>query len=222
MNNDLILLQKNTLCKRVPSVNLFTAGRRLLQRSTLLISSHVAELCTRRDREPPSRKPNAGDSTPTVLLLGYIERYGFLTGISILIHNFWRYTRMASMLFQRKQVLPLILILILVLGAQATLIAASRVPREKSQLQGRHSASLTSMPGASGCTSDPNNPGGRCPNPWRFLEGMCSFETMFICSFFPLNAPWSSGAQTWRVRTLWVPWSIFYLFLCSCFCSACM
>ncbi|KAK8446729.1 hypothetical protein SEVIR_9G533750v4 [Setaria viridis] len=72
---------------------------------------------------------------------------------------------MSSMLFQRKQALPLILILILVLGAQATPIAASRVPREKPQPQGRNSASLTSMPGASGCTFDPNNPGGRCPNP---------------------------------------------------------
>jgi hypothetical protein len=38
------------------------------------------------------------------------------------------------MLFQRKQVLPLILILTLVLGAQATLIAASRVPTSEREI----------------------------------------------------------------------------------------
>ncbi|KAJ1298657.1 hypothetical protein BS78_01G470400 [Paspalum vaginatum] len=64
-------------------------------------------------------------------------------------------------MFQRKRLL-LVLILILALGAQATTIAASRVLRP----QGRSSASLAaSMPGASGCTFDPNNNGGRCPHP---------------------------------------------------------
>ncbi|KAJ1295440.1 hypothetical protein BS78_01G224200 [Paspalum vaginatum] len=63
--------------------------------------------------------------------------------------------------FQRKHVL-LVLILILAVGAQATTIVASRVLRP----QGGSSASLTaSKPGASGCTFDPNNPGGRCPHP---------------------------------------------------------
>ncbi|CAL4912724.1 unnamed protein product [Urochloa decumbens] len=72
---------------------------------------------------------------------------------------------MQSMLFQRKQALPLILILILVLGAQVITIAASRALKENSRPQGGSSTSLTSMPGASGCTFDPNNPGGICPNP---------------------------------------------------------
>ncbi|OEL29587.1 hypothetical protein BAE44_0009397 [Dichanthelium oligosanthes] len=71
---------------------------------------------------------------------------------------------MSYMLFQRKQALPLVLILILVLGAQATTIAASRVLKEKSRPQAGSSASLTSsMPGASGCTFNPNNPGATCP-----------------------------------------------------------
>jgi len=176
-----------SFCELVP------ASRRLLQRSTFANIPHAR---TVERVETVSLKETKRGVLSTC---SYIA----LPTVSFEAH-FWYYktsedTRMSSMLYQRKQALPLILILILVLSAQATTIAAFRVLREKSRPQAGGSASLTSsMPGASGCTFDPNNPGGRCPHPWRFLQGMYSFDTMFFYSFFPIQCSFgcSSGAQT--------------------------
>lgn len=104
-------------------------------------------------------------------------------------------------MFQRNQVLPLVLIICLALAAQATTIAAFRVLREKSQPQRGSSVSLTSsMPGASGCTFDPNNPGGRCPRPWESSDMHCSYWLFFYSFFHWFNVSfctlvWSSD---WR------------------------
>jgi len=127
-------------------------------------------------------------------------------------------TRMSSMLYQRKQALPLILILILVPSAQATTIAAFRVLREKSRPQAGGSASLTSsMPGASGCTFDPNNPGGRCPHPWRLLKA-CTALIQCYFIHFPIQYSFgcSSGEQTEGDAYL-ASQSIFYLFCAAVF-----
>uniref|UniRef100_J3LKB2 Uncharacterized protein n=1 Tax=Oryza brachyantha TaxID=4533 RepID=J3LKB2_ORYBR len=67
---------------------------------------------------------------------------------------------------RRQQVLPLALVFLLIFSATINISNASRLLGARAQPRQGSSVFLTSAhPGASGCTNDPNNPGGRCQTP---------------------------------------------------------
>lgn len=119
---------------------------------------------------------------------------------------------MPSMLFQRKQVLPLILILILVLGAQATTIAASRVLRERNH--GRKQEAR--RPWHPQCLAAHLIPIILVEDALTHEDFFKACAVLIQCSFIHFSHSiffwllfWSSD---WRGRACWVPgqFSIFF------------